>query len=196
MKRCLLIAFGTVLAWLAMALPVKAQEAPAEMLPDASAIGSGWAQIAALPAVENLDPSFSDAATGVYGGPNGARAVITIFTVAEGMTAIRQSWEVANDSFDFYRQNVDYGYQISREEELASQPLPEGCADARRIYAVDNLGVQQFPVGITLCAADPNVIILAYASGEIDGLTANEASDAITALTLSGAGVSTPNSGA
>jgi hypothetical protein len=164
------------------------------MLPDASALGSGWTQISALPAVEDLDPSFSDAATGVYGGPNGARAVVTVFIVTEGMTAIRQSWEVANGAFDFYRQNVDYGYQSSREEELAAQPLPEGCADARRIYAVDNLGAQQFPVGITLCAADPNVIVLAYASGEIDGLTANEASDAITALTLSGAGVSTPSS--
>jgi hypothetical protein len=184
--RRLLVAISVALLGCATAVPLSAQQAPAEILPDATAIGSGWTQVATLPAVENLDPSFSDSATAIYGGPNGARAIITIFTVAEGMTAIRQSWEVGNDVFDFYRQNVDYGFQSSREEELAAQPLPDGCADARRLYAVDELGVQQFPVGLTLCAADPNVLVMAYASGEIAGRSGSEASDALVSLALAG----------
>lgn len=187
---CSLFALGLV------APAATAQESASDYLPDAEAIGSGWTQLADLPAVDELDASFTDAAYGIYGGPDGARAVVNVFVVAEGMTAIRQSWEIGNSIFDSYRTEVDYGFQIRREDELADLPLPDGCSDARRLYAADSLGFQRFPVGLTLCAADPNVIVFVYASGEVLGETESAASDAIAGLVLTGGQSSADDSAA
>jgi len=89
-----------------------------------------------------MDPAFSDATGGVYGGPGGARVFVTLYTVGEGITAIRQSWEVGNTVFDEYRSKIDYGYQSSREDEMAALPLPARCADAQRLYGVEPIGFQ------------------------------------------------------
>ncbi len=171
-----------------------AQQAAADMLPAASAFGRDWTQITALPAVENLDPSFRDAAYGVYGGPKGARIVVEVFLVAPGMTAIRKSWEVGNSDFEFYRTKIDWGYDSSRERDLAAQSLPSGCSDARRTYGVEEIGFQQFPAGITLCAADPDVLVVAFASGEVNGQTGYKASDfAVEAMLNNTAGMPAAN---
>ncbi len=161
------------------------------MIPAAEAFGARWALLHQEPAVEDLNAAFRDAGYAVYGGPEGARVVVSVFLVAEGMTAIRDSWEIGNNAFDSYRSEIDYAYQSSRERDLAERAAPEGCADTRRIYGVDTIGLATFPVGITLCAADPEVMVLAYASGTVAGLTGYEASDAVVAAVLGG-GEGTP----
>ena len=138
------------------------------------------------PATENLDPAFSEGVYGIYGGPDGARVVVSVFEVAEGMNAIRTSWELANGAFDNYRNQIEYGFDVSRERDLAELPLPDGCADGRRIYGVDKFGIELFPVGLELCAADPNILVLVYASGTVAGMTGYEAADAVTEIVLSG----------
>lgn len=173
----------------------RAQSSAEEMLPPEASLGEGWTQIASLPATEELDRSFRDAAYGVYGGPDGSRAVVQVFLVAEGMTAIRESWEVGGSVFDFYRGEIDYGFQFSREEDLADEPMPAGCADERRLYGVESIGFEQFPVGLSLCAADPDIIIFAYVSGTLGGLNGYRASDAAIAATLT-ADMASPEPGA
>lgn len=171
-----------------------AQDA-ATRLPEASAFGAGWTQITTVPGADELDPAFTSVAGGLYGGPDGARIAVSVYTVGEGMTAIRGSWEAGNRDFDYYRNHIEYGFQVSREDDMAALPLPDGCADARRLYGTDELGFQVMPVGLTLCAADPNILVLTYTSGTIDGLEGVDASDHVTELVLNGATDGTPATG-
>lgn len=155
-----------------------------EMLPTAESLGDGWVQVSAATPTE-LAPAFRDAATATYGGPEGARVRISVLVVAEGMTAIRDSWELANEYFESYRSEINYGYDVSREQDLETRALPAGCADARRTFGTDQALGEVFPIGLTLCAADPAGLLLVYASGEVGGLTGHAASDRVVELALS-----------
>lgn len=199
--------FGAILAGALFAAgllapTVAAQEPVADRLPEAAVFGSGWTQIAtlsaalALPADADLDVSFEDAAHGVYGGPGGARVVVSVLRVTEGLSAGRQSWLVADTLFDSYRADIERGFLVGREAELGVLPLPEGCAEARRLYGTDTIGFQQFPVGLTLCAVDPDLFVFVYTSGEVNGLTANDAADFVVAATIGGGADGTPVAGA
>jgi hypothetical protein len=111
--------------------------------------------------------------------------------VDEGLTAVRDSWELSNDYFDHYSFNMDEEY--GSEEDLEDRPLPEGCADGRRTFGSDAVLGEDFPAGVTLCAADPDMIILAYASGAVDGQTGYLASDRLVELVLDQADTGTPS---
>ena len=175
------LVFGLSVLW----QPVAAQgSSAADMLPAPTAFGDDWALLATPAPTAEISAAFRDVAFGVYGGPNGARITLVVYLVAEGMTAVRDSWEIANKDYEAYRLEMDWGFQSTRETETATAPLPAGCADARRIYGVEKIGFQTFPVGLTLCASDPDVIVLAYASGEVNGLSGYEASDAAVAATV------------
>jgi hypothetical protein len=102
--------------------------------------------------------------------------------VAEGMSAIRDSWELGNGYFSAYSNDVDTDYGAERD--LGDRPLPEGCADGRRTFGTDEVLGANFPAGVSLCAADPDMIIVTYASGVIDGQTGYRASDHLVALVL------------
>jgi hypothetical protein len=163
-----------------------------DRLPSTESIGPGWSVLTAdAAAVTDLASAFRDLATANYGGPNGARAYVVVLLVAEGMTAVRDAWELSNGYFDNYRLNTDY--EFDSEESLEGRPLPEGCADARRTFGTDEVLGEVFPVGISLCAADPDMIILAYASGEVDGQTGYLASDRLVELVLEHRAAGTPS---
>jgi len=164
---------------------VAAQEKSASaFLPPANRIGEDWGRVRKVPTPSDLPAAFTDAAYATYGGPRGARVVLAVFVVAEGITAVRDSWELANGYFEAYRSEIDYQYDSNREDALEERERPEGCADARRTYGVDTIGFESFYVGLTLCAADPDVILLAYASGPVPGGPGYQASDDVVEAAL------------
>ena len=165
------------------ATPVSAPVA-AGLLPSGDAFGEGWALLVSRPVPDPPAGVFSDTAVGAYGGPNGARLTIAVLRVAPGMTAVRSSWEFGNPAFEAFRGEIDYGYDSSRETSLAATPPPQGCADARRTYGIEEIGLDAFSVGITLCAADPDAIVLVVASGELAGLSGSQASDRAVEVVL------------
>lgn len=181
-----------VLAPSTFARPVLQDQTALDRLPTAESLGPGWSVLnAKATAVADIHPAFRDAARATYGGPNGARAYVLVMLVAEGMTAVRDSWELSNDYFDSYTYNMveEYG----TEEDLEGHPLTEGCADGRRTFGSDaDLG-EMFPIGVSLCAADPDMIILTYASGEVDGQTGYLASDRLVELVFGNREAGTPS---
>jgi hypothetical protein len=63
-------------------------------------------------------------------------------------------------------------------------PPPPGCAEAKRVEGIDEQDT--FPTGVTLCAADPDLILLAVASGAIGDETGYRAADAVIATAIAG----------
>jgi hypothetical protein len=118
-------------------------------------------------------------------GPSGARVVAAAMLVTEERIAVRRSWEAAISLFDNYSGELEY--LTGRDDELDTVPPPAGCAEAKRVDGTARqLGIDTgIPMGVTLCAAEPDLIVLAVASGTILGLTGFEASDAIASLQTS-----------
>lgn len=154
------------------------------LLPAAESLGAGWVQLSTEDPAE-LDPAFRDAVTAIYGGPEGARVRISVFVVADGQTADRDSWERANEDFDSYRVGINDGDDGASEQDIDARALPAGCADARRSSGTDLALGESFPVGLTLCDAVPGGLFLVYASGEVGGLTGHAASDQVVELAVS-----------
>ena len=187
------------LRWLALLVvgvagataPVVAQEAtpqPAatalDLLPAPDALGEGWTLLG-TPGFGGLSPTaFRDGANAIYGGPDGSRVLVTVLLVAEGRSAIRESWVLANSTIDHYRAQLDA--PIGEVADLDRIPPPAGCAQVRRVVGRDRV-FDAFPVGMTLCAADPDVIVLAVASGDVAGLSGYQASDFAVSITLADA---------
>src|SRR5215207_428796 len=92
-------------------------------------------------------------------GPEGNRATVLLTRVAEGPAATRKAWELVGQDFDNLRMAFDADY--SSERELKEQPLVDGCADMRRMDGADGV-IPNLLVGVSLCAADPDALILAY----------------------------------
>ena len=186
------------LSWLAVLVvgvagatgPVVAQEATPQpaatalaLLPRPETLGQGWTLLD-TPGFGGLSPAaFRDGANAIYGGPDGARVLITVLLVAEGRPAIRESWVLANSTIDNYRTQLDA--PIGDVGDLDRVPPPAGCAQVRRVVGRDRV-FDAFPVGMTLCAADPDVIVLAVASGDVAGLSGYQASDFAVSITLAG----------
>jgi len=166
-----------------LARPVLQEQTAIERLPDAAALGPGWSVLDAdATAVADLPSALRDAAVATYGGPDGARASVLVMLVADGMSAIRDSWELGNDTFDRYSYQIDE--ESGAERDLEDRPLPEGCADGRRTFGTDEVLGANFPAGVSLCAADPDMIVVTYASGDVDGQTGYRASDHLVTLVL------------
>jgi len=158
-----------------------------KMLPAASELGKSWKQLQ----VTGLDvPSdiFREAAVASYGGPRGSHAVVFVYLVTESRVAIRQSWEAATEWFDSYRYELDYDYE--REGFLENLPAPEGCVEAKRSDGQDSDFLM--PGAVTLCAADPDVIVLAVVIGGIDEVTDYTITDWVAGMTASGQEIPKP----
>jgi hypothetical protein len=127
---------------------------------------------------------FREGAVGIYGGPNGARVVAVTLLLTDTRVAVRRGWENATQLFNNYSYQLDYDYnKIALWDAL---PPPAGCAEAKRFEGVArDFG---FPTGITLCAADPDLIIVAVASGLVNDRTGYEASDAVVKAIVEGQG--------
>jgi len=131
-----------------------------------------------LPAQGVVDLSsevFQEGATGYYGGPNGARAVVMVFIVTNARIAIRQAWEEASGAYDGYRHRLSS--DADRAQLLETLPPPAGCEEVKRSEGTDEQ--YGFPTAITLCAGSTEEIILAIVSGDEVATQGYKASDAL-----------------
>jgi hypothetical protein len=189
-----------VLSGLVPILPASAQDAPADptaaYLPAAATLGDGWA-LASTGSLGLPTELFRAGTLGVFTGPAGARILAAVMLVTESRVAVRRSWEAATDLFHKY--SGELAYDPDRDDILDRLPLPAGCVEAKRIDGTARqLGLDTgIPMGLTLCAADPDVILLVVVSGPLGHLTGYEASDAVASLMLGAAGLpaATPTTG-
>lgn len=179
-------------------LPVSAQEPTpepgpeaAQILPDADAFGEGWTKtqtvnpsILARYSFEMTPDVFREGAAGIYTGPTGSRIVVVSLLITENRVAIRQSWENATKLLDAVNFGVSTDYE--RDRALETMAAPQGCAEAKRIEGLERFVL--LPVGGTMCALDPDGILIAIVSGNFDEATGVTASDAVIDIALNGEG--------
>jgi hypothetical protein len=199
LRRPLLLVTLVLLASVPMP-SAAAQDAAADpsaaYLPPATILGDGWA-LASTGGLDLPTDLFRVGTLGVYTGPAGARILAAVMLVTDSRVAVRRSWEEAAKLFHKY--SGELAYDPDRDDILDRLPLPAGCAEARRIDGTARqLGLDTgIPMGLTLCAADPDVILLVVVSGPLGPLTGYEASDAVASLMLGAAAlpVATPAAG-
>jgi hypothetical protein len=158
-------------------------EAAVALLPAPETFGAGWTLLVNDP-TEDLLPVFRAATVGSYGGPAGARVVLNVLLVGEGMTAVRGSWEQVTDYLQEFDTRMVLEVDDERNQAIEAMAPPDGCSDVRRVEGHERIGGTAFPVGVTLCAADPDVLLVAVVSGEMNGRTGLDASDAVIEMTL------------
>jgi hypothetical protein len=177
-----------LVAMMATAIPARAQETPAppnsasaRFLPDAADFGDGWS-LSRTAALEVDTDVFREGAVGSFVGPDGSRVVAAAMLVTQDRVAVRRSWEAAMSFYDNYSGELEH--LSGRDDELDSEPSPPGCVEAKRIDGTARqLGIDTgITMGVTLCAAEPDLIFLAVASGSALGLSGFAASDAIASL--------------
>lgn len=157
-------------------------------LPAATAFGTGWKQTDTS-GLQVPSDIFREGSRGVYGGPNGARVAVLVLLATDSRVAVRQSWEEATKTFDQYRYSLAEHYDYTQSERLDAMDPPSGCVEAKRAEGQDErFG---FTAGITLCAIDPDIIVLAAASGDITKKTGYAASDAVIESAIKAAGGAT-----
>jgi hypothetical protein len=196
--RCLTLLLALSLA--AGAAGARAQDEPASgdaarYFPPIEPFGEGW-QVVRSAGLE-VDPDvFRTGGVTVLTGPDGARVVAAVLLVTRDRVAVRRSWEAADNLYDNF--GGELAYLSGREQELDGDPPPPGCVEAKRIDGTaKQLGIDTgIPLGITMCAAEPDVIVIAVASGAMLDATGYAASDAIVALMVAHAsGSATPVAG-
>jgi hypothetical protein len=149
-------------------------------LPKPGDLGEDWMMLPPQGMVDLPGDVFREGAAGYYGGPDGARAVVTVFLVTDARIATRQAWEEASGTYDDYRHRLHSDEQ--RAQLLETLAPPAGCEEVKRSEGTDEqFG---FPTAITLCAGSSNEIILAVVSGDDAAAKGYEASDALAAQAL------------
>ena len=178
------------------ASPVRAQDPTPEpgpnasrLLPDASALGDGWhssetvnPDLLARYYFEMSPDVFREGAARIYVGRNGSRIVVVSLLITENRVAIRQSWEDATLLLDAVSSDTSTDYQ--RDEALQSMDVPAGCVEAKRIEGIEDFVL--LPVGGTMCAIDPDAILISVVFGDFNEQTGVEASDAVVGVVLGG----------
>lgn len=168
----------------------------ARLLPEAVAFGDGWnltqtvnPSILTPYSFEMTPDVFREGAAGIYTGPNGSRIIIVSLLITENRVAIRQSWEDATGIMDVASSGVSTDYE--RDQALETMEAPAGCAEAKRIEGTERFVL--LPMGGTMCAVDPDGILVAIVSGDFGEQVGVTASDAVIDLALNG-GTGTPTS--
>lgn len=184
------VAFGSPFVTLAQEAPAASGAAGGYLLGPA-AFGAGWSG-ARTAGLEVDTDVFRDGAVSTLVGPDGARVVLVALLVTEDRVAVRRSWEAAVAIYDNYAGELEH--LDGRDDELDSEPPPAGCVEAKRIDGTARqLGIDTgIPMGVTLCAADADLIVLVVASGTVAGRSGYAASDAIASLMVAGGSVGTP----
>ena len=176
------------------AAPVSAQDPTPEpgpnaarMLPEANAFGDGWSlsqtvnpDLLARYSFEMTPDVFREGAAGIYVGPNGSRIVVVSLLITENRVAIRQSWEDATKLLDSVSSRAITDYQ--RDQALETMDPPADCVEAKRIEGIENFVL--LPLGGTMCAIDPDVILIAVVLGDFAEQTGVPASDAVVGAAL------------
>lgn len=178
MKRIVL----TLLIWLMLPGVALAQDSVAHLFPDGEEIGEGWSQVSFRGATGELDPSIADMARAIYVGPGGERSLILVYKNAPGQSIIRNSADTFNTIFESF--NYVIGGSQQSLTAFDSRTPPRGCDDARRLSGEDDLFPDEFPIGITMCAAGSEYVIFAVVSGYIGPLGGVNASDHLVAFML------------
>lgn len=163
--------------------PVPSDATAGDLFIAVDQLGEGWTLVTTTGLEFDADV-FTAGSVAIYTGPGGARVLAVALLVTQERVAIRRSWEAADGLFDNY--SGELAYLSGRVEELNGEPPPSGCVEAKRIDGTaKQLGIDTgIPLGITLCAADPDVIVLVAASGNVLDLTGFAASDAIVSMML------------
>lgn len=169
--------------------PVAAQDQTPEpgpsavkLLIDPATLGDGWllhhaiSPDAMFPYSFEMSPDvFREGAAGIYVGPAGSRVIAVALLVTNSRVAIRKSWEDASDLLDRFSSDVSEDWD--RERELETADPPEGCAEAKRIEGTEyGFGLS---VGATMCAVDPDIILIAGVFGTMQDQSGVAASDAV-----------------
>lgn len=150
-------------------------------LPAESDLGPGWTKVWEA----GIDPGadlFKEGVKAVYGGDGGSRAVVYAWVIQDSTTAVRRSWESTAELLGSQRYEWASDYDWSQADDIDGVDPPAGCVESSRAEGANP--DSQFPAGLTLCAVDPDVIILAIVSGELGENTGYLASDALIALAL------------
>lgn len=159
-------------------------------LPAASVLGETWVQREILsPAVisryssfEMTPDVFAEGAAGIYVGPDGSRVVIVNLIVTDSRVAVRASWEAGTELMDGMAFGTETDYR--RQETLDTMAPPAPCVEAKRIEGVES--PYALPLGVTMCAQDPDNVWIFLVSGELNGLSGIEASDTLVVTALGG----------
>lgn len=109
-----------------------------------------------------------------------------VLLTTDSRVAVRQSWEEATETFDSYRYRLAGDSDYSLQERLEAMEPPQGCVEAKRAEGRD--GEFGYTAGVTMCAIDPDVVLLAAASGELTNIEGFGASDAVVAEAIAAAG--------
>ena len=188
------IVIGALALLMAAGRPTAAQEGtppPASAVdryvPAATALGPGWV------IVHRDDPRpspelFRAGAKAAYGGPNGARAVVFAWIVADERAAPR-AWAAASQLMEGYRS--EFAPEADASALLRLQAAaPPGCAAVARAEGIDP--ASEFRAGLTLCAVGAEAIVLAVVSGDLGSAGGATASDYLVELAVGSVGVATP----
>ncbi len=168
--------------------PVAVSAQEIDVLPPTYVLEGDW--VLQPPSITPSDPSaITQLVKGVYLGPKGSRVTVLFARVHEGAAAIRTSWDLINADFDKARGTFEGEFGI--EDDLAEIPVVVGCAEMRRTSGVDR-AIPDIAVGVSLCAADPDVLVLVYVSGEVNGFSGHQVSDAVVTQVLNQAAEATP----
>jgi hypothetical protein len=157
-------------------------------LPAASVFGPDWYS----PSSKGFDWSpelFESVSGATYAGPSGSRIALYIFIARP--SSIHGAWEAATKTFDTYRRKITDKYDYHKTEALKDIPPPVGCNKAKRFEGWD--GSFGLFGALTMCAAEPNIILVAAVTGEVGGNHDHRASDAVVVTALrTGGSFATP----
>ena len=160
---------------------IEAAAASSSYLPDVVEIGPEWVELRRY-GLDLPTDIFREGAAAVYAGPDGARVIVLVYLTTDSRVAVRQSWEETTSTFDSLRFDLASNYDYDQIERLDVMAPPDGCVEAKRAEGTDDK--YGFLAGLTMCAIDPDTIVLAVASGTVLELTGYQASDAIIDLAI------------
>lgn len=197
MKKSVSILFVIALLLIAIApMRSSAQEPDPEpgpnaagWLPEPNELGADWiASDTVSPTLiirysfEMSPDVFREGAARVYAGPEGTRIILVSLLISENRVAVRRSWEEATEFVDSVGSRVTYDYD--RRRVLDSMEPPPSCLEAKREEGVEDFYL--IPVGATMCATDPDGILIAIVSGTFNGQSGVAASDALVSMMAGG----------
>lgn len=164
--------------------PVPGPEAT-KHLPSAKELGKGWVLSQTVspdvlsPYAFTMSPdTFREGAAGIYLGPQGAQVIFVSLLISTNRVAVRKSWDDSSKLLDAIRMNQDY----HATSNLATADPPTKCVEAKRTLGTEEMvGI---PVGGTMCAVDPDGILIAITFGDVNGTNGVAASDGVIELAL------------